>query len=67
MQWPADFGTNCPHQEMFVYSVEDIVKLLLHTDLWSSRYITTKVPTSISESASFLIDLDKQDDVLLFW
>ena len=47
-----------------LYSVEDIVKLLLHPDL---RYITTKVPTSISESVSFLIDLDKldnKDDVL---
>ena len=49
-----------------LYSVEDIVKVLLHPDLRSSPYITTKVPTSISESVSFVIDLDKlenKDDV----
>lgn len=50
-----------------MYKVEDIVKLLLHPNLQSSQYACTKVPTSISESASFIIDLDQlesKEDIL---
>ncbi len=50
-----------------MYGVEDIVKLLLHPNLNTSRYVCTKVPTSISESVSFIVDLDQlesQKDVL---
>jgi len=41
-----------------IYSVEDITRILLHPSLKSSKFIATKVPTSISESMSFVVNLD---------
>ena len=41
-----------------LYSVENIIKLLLHPDLKHSRFITTKVPTMISNSVSFIVNLN---------
>ena len=41
-----------------LYSVEDIVKLLLHPDLKHSRYVASKVPTMISNSVSFIVNLN---------
>ena len=50
-----------------LYSVEDIVQILLHPALQSSNICCRRVPTSISESVSFVIDLnslDNKDDIL---
>lgn len=50
-----------------LYSVEDIVKLLLHPDLKHSKFVATKVPTMISNSVSFIVNLDRlevPDDIL---
>ena len=41
-----------------LYSVEDIVRLLLHPPLKSSKFTCSKVPTSISKGVSFIVDLD---------
>ena len=41
-----------------IYSIEDIVQILLHLSFKSSKFICSKVPTSISEGASFLVDLN---------
>ena len=56
-----------PPSRKRLYSVECIVRLLLHPQLQSSKFISAKVPTSISESVSFLVDLDRlenRDDIL---
>ena len=50
-----------------VYTVEDIVQILLNPKLPSSKFICTEVPTLIHESVSFVVDveqLDNVDDVL---
>ena len=50
-----------------LYSVEDIVHILLHPDIHSSPVTCKKVPTSICESVSFIISfnsLDNKDDIL---
>ena len=41
-----------------IYSVEDITRILLHPSLKSSKFVATKVPTSISESMPFVVNLD---------
>ena len=43
-----------------LYSVEDIVQLLLHPALQSSNICCRRVPTSISESVSFVIVFNSQ-------
>ncbi len=45
-----------------LYSVEDIVKRLLQPSLQSSKFISSKVPTSICENVAFVVDLDRLDD-----
>jgi hypothetical protein len=50
-----------------LYSVEDIASILLNPNLDSSSVVCKKVPTSICESVSFIIDLkslENQDDIL---
>ena len=50
-----------------IYSVEDITRILLHPLLKSSKFVATKVPTSISESMSFVVNLDcleAQEDIV---
>ena len=44
-----------------LYSVEDIVRLLLHPSLKSSKFVCSNVPTSVSKGVSFVIDLDSLD------
>ncbi len=45
-----------------LYSVEDTVRIVLHPTLQSSKFASTKVPTSINDSVSFIVDLDRLDD-----
>lgn len=50
-----------------IYSVEDIARILLNPLLKSSKFVATKVPTSISESVSFVVHLDSleaQEDIV---
>ncbi len=50
-----------------LYSVEDIVRILLRPDLQSSGLVCHKVPTSICQSVCFIVDLDSlenKDDIL---
>lgn len=50
-----------------LYSVEDITRILLHPLMKSSKFVSTKVPTCISESVSFVVNLDclvAREDVL---
>jgi len=44
-----------PIERKRLYSAEDILKLLLHSDLKSSRFVATKVPTMICNSVSFVV------------
>ena len=44
-----------------VYSIEEIVKLLLNPNLRLSKFVATKVPTMICSSASFVVNLDSLD------
>ena len=56
-----------PPSRKRLYSIEDIVQLLLHPPLRVSRFISTCVPTSVCESVTFVVDVDhleNQDDVL---
>ena len=56
-----------PPSRKRLYLVECIVRPLLHPQLQSSKFISAKVPTSISEIVSFLVDLDRlenRDDIL---
>ena len=56
-----------PPSRKRLYSIEDIVRLLLHPPLRVSRFISTCVPTSIGENVSFIVDVDRlenQDDLL---
>ena len=45
------------HTRKRLYGVEEIVQLLLHPSLKSSKFICSKVPTSIYEGISFVVDL----------
>lgn len=50
-----------------LYSVEDIVQLLLHPNLKSSKFVATEVPTMVCHNMSFIVNLDyldAQDDIL---
>jgi hypothetical protein len=50
-----------------LYSVEDIASILLNPNLDSSSVVCKKVPTSICERVSFIMDiksLENQDDIL---
>ena len=50
-----------------LYSVEDIVQLLLHPNLKSSMFVATKVPTMVCRSMSSIVNLDcldAQHDIL---
>ena len=49
-----------------LYSVEDIVKLPLHPDLKSSKFVATKVPTVIFNSVLFVIGQGKTGHVGTF-
>ena len=56
-----------PRSRKRLYSIESIVRLLLHPPLRSSDFISSSVPTSICENVSFIVDMDhleNQDDVL---
>ena len=44
-----------------VYSIEEIVKLLLNPNLRSSKFIATKVPNMVCSSVSFVVNLDSLD------
>ena len=44
-----------------LYSVEDVARILLHPLMKSSKFVAIKVPTSISESVSFVVNLDCLD------
>ena len=45
-----------------LYSPEQLLKILLKTDLQSSNVLCNKVPTSVSSSAVFVVDVKKLDD-----
>ena len=56
-----------PSYRKRLYPLEDIVHLLLFPGLHDSRFTCSKVPTSIHQSASFIIDLnclDSHKDIL---
>jgi len=44
-----------------LYSVEDIVRLLLNPKLKLSKFVANKVPATISSSMSFVVNLDNLD------
>ena len=44
-----------------LYSVKDVARILLHPLMKSSKFVAIKVPTSISESVSFVVNLDCLD------
>ena len=46
----------------WLYTVEDVAQILLSPSLSSSKFVRSKVPTSISGKVSFVIDLDHLDD-----
>ena len=50
-----------PSYRKRLYPLEDIVQLLLFPGLHESQFTCSKVPTSIYQSASFIIDLDCLD------
>jgi len=50
-----------PMERKRLYSVDDIIKLLLHPNIKSSEFVATKVPTMICNSLSFLVNLDHLD------
>ena len=45
-----------------MYSVEEIVRILLNPSLKSSKFLCSKVPTSISEGVSFVVDLNSLEN-----
>ena len=47
-----------------MYTVEDIVQLLLFPGLQASQFTCSKVPTSIHKSVSFINHLEDQKDVV---
>ena len=51
-----------PYTKKQVYSVEDIVRLLLHPSLKSSKFTCSKVPSSVFKGAS-IIDLDSLQNI----
>ena len=52
-----------PYTKKQVYSVEDIVRLLLHPSLKSSKFTCSKVPSSVFKGASFVVDLDSLQNI----
>jgi len=55
------FGKTIHKDKKRLYSVEDIVRLLLNPKLKSSRFVANKVPATVSSSMSFVIKLDNLD------
>lgn len=45
-----------------LYSIKDVAQLLLSPSLLSSKFVCSKVSTSICENISFVIHLDRLDD-----
>ena len=45
-----------------LYSVQDVAQILLSPSLLSSKFICSKVPTSICDNVSFVIHLDRLED-----
>ena len=45
-----------------LYSVEDIVQILLSPSLQSSIFVSTKVPISVNENLAFVVNLDQLDN-----
>ena len=52
---------NIFHHTRRIYSVKDIVHLLLFPDLQKSGFVCSKVPTSIHQSVSFIVNLGQLD------
>jgi len=50
------------HTRKRLYSVEEIVRILLNPSLKSSKFLCSKVPTSISEGVSFVVDLNSLEN-----
>jgi len=50
-----------PIERKRLRSPEDVLKLLLHPDLKSSRFVATKMPTMICNGASFVVNIDHLD------
>lgn len=50
-----------PSYKKRIYSVKDIVHLLLFPDLQKSGFVCSKVPTSIHQSVSFIVNLGQLD------
>ena len=46
-----------------VYSIEEIVKLLLNPNLRLSKFVATKVPNVVYSSVSFVVNLDTREDI----
>ena len=51
-----------PSYRKRLYTIEDIVQLLLFPGLQASQFTCSKVPTSINESVSFIINLNHLED-----
>ena len=45
-----------------LYSVQDVAQILLSPSLLSSKFICSKVPTSICDNVAFIIHLDRLED-----
>ena len=45
-----------------LYSVQDVAQILLSPSLLSSKFVCSKIPTSICENVSFIIHLDRLED-----
>ena len=43
--------------------MEDIVRLLLHSSLKSSKFTCSKAPSSVFKGASFVVDLDSLQNI----
>ena len=51
-----------PSSRKWLYSIEDIVRILLNSRKTSSRLLCSKVPTSISSNVAFVVDTSKLED-----
>ena len=51
-----------PSHKKRLYPIEDIVHLLLFPDLDKSGFVCSKVPTSIHQSVSFVVNLGQLDN-----
>ena len=52
-----------PYTKKRVCPVEDIIRLLLHPSLNSSKFSCSKVPSSVFKGASFVVDLDSLQNI----